>query len=242
VSIALAGVRVPPSACFLSKLQRNSVHPENDDQQPEKPSMNKGKVAVFLSGRGSNFVSIVRASRAGGANFVVRLVICDRKNAPGLKKASRLDIPAYYIDFREFPDKSAFENEICALLERENIELICLAGYMRLLGPVLLARYAGRIMNIHPALLPSFPGLDAQAQALRHGVKISGCTVHFVDAGTDTGPIIAQRAVMVRDDDDEETLSKRILRQEHRLYPRAIRQFFAGRLQVRGRNIIITKE
>jgi phosphoribosylglycinamide formyltransferase-1 len=167
----------------------------------------------------------------------VRLVVSDRINAPGLKKAARAGIPAHGIDPRQFPDKAAYEKRICALLRHENIDLICLAGYMRLVGPVLLARYPGRILNIHPALLPSFPGLDAQAQALRQGVKISGCTVHFIDAGTDTGPIIAQRAVVVRNGDDEDALSKRILRQEHRLYPWVIRQFFAGRLQIIGRTV-----
>jgi len=182
---------------------------------------------------------MVHASRNAGANFSVRLVICDRKDAPGLKKATRFGIPAYHISPKQFPDKAAYENEICAHLERENIELICLAGYMRLVGPVLLARYPQRIMNIHPALLPAFPGLDAQEQALNYGVKVSGCTVHFVDAGTDSGPVIAQRAVAVREGDTEETLSRRILRQEHRLYPWAIRQFFTGRLQIRGRTVII---
>ncbi|MBN2346796.1 MAG: phosphoribosylglycinamide formyltransferase [Candidatus Aminicenantes bacterium] len=204
--------------------------------------MKKGRVAVFLSGRGSNFVSITRAARAKGSNYTVRLVICDRPEAPGLEKAARMGIPAHFVDPGKFPGKFAYEASIRGLLEREGIELICLAGYMRLVGPVLLERYAGRILNIHPALLPSFPGLDAQARALRHGVKVSGCTVHFVDAGTDTGPIIAQQAVPVRDDDDEAALARRILRQEHRLYPWAISQFFAGRLQIRGRTVIIRKK
>jgi phosphoribosylglycinamide formyltransferase-1 len=220
-------------------MGRNLSEPANDDQQPAKPIMNKGRVAVFLSGRGSNFAAMVRASRQAGANFSVRLVICDRKGAQGLKKADRFGIPAYHISPKQFPDKAAYENEICTHLERENIELICLAGYMRLVGPVLLARYPQRIMNIHPALLPSFPGLDAQEQALRYGAKISGCTVHFVDAGTDSGPVIAQRPVTVRADDNADTLGKRILRHEHRLYPWAIRQFFAGRLQIQGRTVII---
>ncbi len=204
--------------------------------------MSKGKVAVLLSGRGSNFVAIVRASRLPNANFTVCLAISDRGSAPGLKKASRLGIPALHLDPKQFPGKSAYEEAVCALLEREHADLVCLAGYMRLVGPVLLRRYGGRILNIHPALLPSFPGLDGQLQALRHGVKVSGCTVHFVDAGTDTGPILAQQAVAVRDTDDVETLSRRILRQEHRLYPRAISQFFAGRLQIRGRRVIMVSE
>jgi phosphoribosylglycinamide formyltransferase-1 len=124
-------------------------------------------------------------------------------------------------------------------LERENIELVCLAGYMRLIGPELLEKFAGRIMNIHPALLPSFPGLHAQRQALGHGVKISGCTVHFVNSGLDNGPIIAQQTVPVLSADNEDTLSQRILRQEHRLYPRAIRLYFASRLQIIDRTVII---
>jgi phosphoribosylglycinamide formyltransferase-1 len=204
--------------------------------------MSKGKVAVLLSGRGSNFAAIVRASRLAGANFTVCLAISDRGNAPGLKKAARFGIPAHHVDPKSFAGKEAYEGEICARLEREHVDLVCLAGYMRLVGPVMLNRYAGRILNIHPALLPSFPGLDAQLQALRHGVKVSGCTVHFVDAGTDTGPIVAQRAVAVRHDDDEESLSRRILRQEHRLYPWAIFQFFAGRLQIEGRTVIMKNE
>jgi phosphoribosylglycinamide formyltransferase-1 len=201
--------------------------------------MSKGRVAVLLSGRGSNFAAIVRASRAGDANFTVRLAISDRADALGLAKAARFGVPAYFVDPKRFASKEAYETEIGALLEREGIELVCLAGYMRLVGPVLLGKYPGRILNIHPALLPSFPGLDAQAQALRHGVKVSGCTVHFVDAGTDTGPIVAQRAVEVRDDDDEEALSRRILRQEHRLYPRVISRFFASRMQIRGRTVTL---
>jgi len=207
-----------------------------------KSNTKTGKVAVFLSGRGSNFAAIVRASRAKGANFSVRLVISDRPDAPGLKKAARFGIPAQHVDPKRFAGKAEYEKAICSLLDREDIDLVCLAGYMRLVGPVLLGRYPGRILNIHPALLPSFPGLDAQAQALRHGVKVSGCTVHFVDSGTDTGPIIAQRAVPVRPDDDEETLKRRILRQEHRLYPRVISRFFADGLQINGRTVTMAEK
>lgn len=201
--------------------------------------MNKGNIAVLLSGRGSNFVAIARASRAAGSNFTVRLVISDRINAAGLKKAARLGIPAQHVNPKSFPDKAAYEARLCQLLESERVDLVCLAGYMRLVGPVLLSCFPDRILNIHPALLPAFPGLDAQAQALRFGVKVSGCTVHFVDAGTDSGPIIAQKAVALRAGDNLQTLSRRILRQEHRLYPQAISLFFAGRLQIVGRTVII---
>ncbi len=201
--------------------------------------MKKGNIAVLLSGRGSNFVAIVRASRAAGANFAVRLAISDRGDAAGLKKAARLGIPAHHVNPGDFPGKAAYEARLCELLESERIELVCLAGYMRLAGPVLLGRFPDRILNIHPALLPSFPGLDAQAQALRFGVKVSGCTVHFVDAGTDSGPIIAQKAVALRPGEGLEALKRRILRQEHRLYPQAISLFFAGRLQIDGHAVII---
>lgn len=203
--------------------------------------MKKGNVAVLLSGRGSNFAAIVRSSRADDANFTVRLAVSDCGEAAGLKKAARFGIPAHHVDPTLFPGKAAYETRLCELLEHEKIDLVCLAGYMRLVGPVLLGRFPGRILNIHPALLPSFPGLDAQAQALRHGVKVSGCTVHFVDSGTDTGAIIAQQAVAVRPGDDVERLSRRILRQEHVLYPRVISMFFAGRLQIAGRTVIISE-
>ncbi len=201
--------------------------------------MKKGNVAVLLSGRGSNFSAIVRASRRPASRFAVRLAVSDRPDAGGLRRAARLGVPALHLDPRAFADKAAYETRLCAILKGSDIDLVCLAGYMRLAGPVLLAGFPGRILNIHPALLPAFPGLDAQGQALRHGVKVSGCTVHFVDAGTDSGPIVLQRAVAVRPGDDAESLSRRILRQEHRLFARAIDLFFAGRLQISGRAVII---
>jgi phosphoribosylglycinamide formyltransferase-1 len=205
----------------------------------EQPTMTKGKVAVLLSGRGSNFAALVRDSRKTEANYTIRLVISDQENAPGLRKALGFNIPSHCLPPGKFSGQGAREREICAILERAGIELVCLAGYMRLIGPELLEKFPGRVMNIHPSLLPSFPGLHAQRQALRHGVKISGCTVHFVDSGLDSGPIIAQQAVRVRPDDSEDSLSRRILRQEHRLYPRAVRLYFAGRLQIQGRNVIM---
>ncbi len=183
--------------------------------------------------------AMVRASRKADANFSIRLIISDQENALGLRKAATFNIPAYCLPLINFKDKSAQEREICAILEREGIELVCLAGYMRLIGPELLEKFPGRIMNIHPSLLPSCPGLHAQRQALRQGLKISGCTVHFVDSGLDSGPIIAQQAVRIREDDDEDSLSSRILIQEHRLYPMAIRHYFAGHLQIRDQRVII---
>lgn len=183
--------------------------------------------------------AIFRASRKPDANFSIQLVISDQENAPGLGKAEAFGIPSHCLPLKKFPDKRSQEHEICALLEREVIDLVCLAGYMRLIGSELLENFPGRIMNIHPALLPSFPGLHAQRQALRHGAKVSGCTVHFVDSDLDGGPIIVQQAVQVHAADSEDTLSQRILRQEHRLYPRAIRLYFAGSLQIQGRTVII---
>ena len=164
-----------------------------------------------------------------------------KKNAAGLKKAERLGIKRYYIAPKQFLNKSDYENELIKILETERIDLICLAGFMRLIGNKLLQKFPNRIMNIHPALLPSFPGLHAQQQALTHGVKITGCTVHFVDAGIDTGPIIAQKAVFVKEGDSEEILSKRILRQEHRLYPKAVQLYFSGCLHLDGKKVIISK-
>jgi phosphoribosylglycinamide formyltransferase-1 len=201
--------------------------------------MNKGRVAVLLSGRGSNMAAIFRASRKADANFSIHLVISDQENAPGLRKATAFGIPSHCLPLGKFPDKGLQEREICALLQREGIELVCLAGYMRLIGPELLQKFPGRILNIHPSLLPSFSGMHAQRQALRHGVKVSGCTVHFVDSGLDSGPIIIQQAVQVRADDSENSLSQRILRQEHRLYAHAIQLYFAGHLQIQNRTVII---
>ncbi|HSQ34599.1 MAG TPA: phosphoribosylglycinamide formyltransferase [Candidatus Binatia bacterium] len=201
--------------------------------------MKKGRVAVLLSGRGSNFAAMVRDAREADANYAVRLVISDQESAPGLKKAFAFGIPGYCLPRENFSDQAAHEQEIVSILENAGIELVCLAGYMRLVGPVLLNKCPERIMNIHPSLLPACPGLHAQRQALRHGLKVSGCTVHFVDPGLDSGPIIAQQAVRVHGDDNEDSLSRRILRQEHRIYPQAIRLYFAGRLQISGRRVIM---
>jgi phosphoribosylglycinamide formyltransferase 1 len=202
--------------------------------------MTRGKIAVLLSGRGSNFTAMVRDSRRADANYSVCLVVSDQENAPGLRKAAAFGIPAHGLPLKTFADRAAQEREICRLLESAGIDLVCLAGYMRLIGPELLEKFPGRILNIHPSLLPACPGLNAQRQALRQGLKVSGCTVHFVDSGLDSGPIIAQQAVRVRANDDENSLSLRILRQEHLLYPRVIRLYFAGRLQIRGRRVIIS--
>lgn len=194
---------------------------------------------MLLSGRGSNFLSILDYSRRDDSPFSVNLVISDNEMAPGLERARQEGLLALAVKPSDFADRAAYEAEICRRLESQRTDLVCLAGYMRLVGKTLLARYPGRIMNVHPALLPAFPGLHAQKQALDWGVRVSGCTVHFVDAGMDTGPIILQQTVPVYDGDDEEMLSSRILAEEHRLYPQAITLFFNGCLTRQGRKVTI---
>jgi phosphoribosylglycinamide formyltransferase-1 len=199
----------------------------------------KGRVAVLLSGRGSNFEAIYQNSLKQDANFEVIVVISDKKNARGLERAREFGLNAFHVSPKKLKPKELYEGKILEILKANNVELICLAGYMRIVGETLLSAYNGRIINIHPALLPSFPGLHGQKQALDYGVKVSGCTVHFVDAGVDTGPIILQKTVEVKEDDTEETLSQRILKQEHQLYSKAVTLFFENRLQIQGRRVII---
>jgi phosphoribosylglycinamide formyltransferase-1 len=199
----------------------------------------KGRVGVLLSGRGSNFEAIYQNSQKPDANFEVAAVISDKKDAPGLARAEELGLNAYFVSPKELKPKEVYETRILEILAGHRVELVCLAGYMRIVGETLLSAYEGRTLNIHPALLPSFPGLHAQKQALDHGVKVSGCTVHFVDAGVDTGPIILQKAVEVLETDDEETLSQRILAREHQLFSKAITLFFENRLKIVGRKVII---
>jgi phosphoribosylglycinamide formyltransferase 1 len=199
----------------------------------------KGRVAILLSGRGSNFEALYHRSLNNDANFEIAVVISDKQEARGLERARQLGLDAYHVSPRELKPKEAYEQKILEILDSRRVELVCLAGYMRIAGETLLSGYKGRIMNIHPALLPAFPGLKAQQQALDYGVKISGCTVHFVDAGVDTGPIILQKSVPVEENDSEESLSERILAEEHQLYSRAVTLFFQNRLKIRGRRIII---
>lgn len=207
------------------------------DRNSETP---KGNVAVLLSGRGSNFLSILEHSRQKHSCYRVSLVISDNEQAAGLLKAREEGLPAIAHNPAIYPNRKQYEETLCRHLEAHQIELVCLAGYMRLVGKTLLQKFRDRILNIHPSLLPAFPGLNAQKQALDWGVKISGCTVHFVDSGMDTGPIILQQAIPVYDEDSEETLSERILKQEHRIYPEAISLYFTGRLTRRGRQVTIS--
>ncbi len=197
------------------------------------------KLGVLISGRGTNLQSIIDAVERGELRAAIKLVISNRADAPGLIRAQRIEIPTRVIDHRRFASREEFDRALVDALNAAHVELVACAGFMRLLSPVMVNAFPHRIMNIHPSLLPAFPGLNAQKAALEHGARVAGCTVLFVTPGTDNGPIIAQAAVPVMPDDDEQTLSDRILAQEHRIYPLAISLFQQGRLQVSGREVII---
>lgn len=195
-------------------------------------------VAILLSGRGSNFVALYDAVRRGEIPARIVLVLSNVVGAPGLERAADLGLPTAIVPHAGQPSRAAHEHEVLAALEASGAEWVCLAGYMRLLSSEFVRRYERRILNVHPSLLPAFPGLDAQRQALLAGVKIAGCTVHFVDEGLDSGPIVAQRAVPVRDDDDESSLAARILVEEHRAYPKALGRLLAGGWRIAGRRVL----
>ncbi|HAG07420.1 MAG: Folate-dependent phosphoribosylglycinamide formyltransferase PurN [Clostridia bacterium 62_21] len=197
------------------------------------------RVGVMASGRGSNCQAIIDAAESGRLPARVVVVVSDKAGAQVLERARRHGIPAVFVDYTAYPSKEEYEKVVLAVLRRHEVELVCLAGYMRLVGRVLLEAFPNRIMNIHPALLPAFRGLHAQRQAWEYGVRFSGCTVHFVDEGMDTGPIILQAVVPVFQHDTPETLAARILEQEHRIYVEAVKLFAEGRLQVDGRRVWI---
>jgi phosphoribosylglycinamide formyltransferase 1 len=196
-------------------------------------------VGVLISGRGSNLQAIIDATEKGIIPAKVAVVISNRADAYGLERAKKHGIPTAVFDPKKFEDKNTYELEIVKVLKEHKADLVCLAGYMRIIGTVLLEHFQKKILNIHPALLPSFPGLHVQKAALDHGAKISGATVHFVDEGCDTGPIIIQAPVSILEDDTEETLSARILEQEHKIYPEAIKLFAEGKLKIEGRKVKI---
>ena len=196
------------------------------------------RLAVLLSGRGSNFLAIHQAIVDRRLDAEIVCVISNQPDAPGLARARELGLSAHAINHRDYPNRAAHEEEVLRVLAEAEPDFICLAGYMRLLTPVFIAAFPHRILNIHPSLLPAFPGVDAQAQALAHGVKVSGCTVHFVDENLDAGPIIVQRTVPVRDDDTVETLSARILEQEHIAYVEALQKLASRRWRIDGRRVI----
>lgn len=199
----------------------------------------KHPIVVLISGSGTNLQAIIDACESGFIPCRISLVISNKKEAYGLVRAEKHGIPTAVVDHRQFETREDFERELIRVIEPHKPELICLAGFMRVLTPLFVNTFKNKIMNIHPALLPSFPGTHGQKQALEYGVKFSGATVHFVDEGTDTGPIIIQAVVPVYDDDTEETLAKRILKEEHKIYPLAIRYFFEGRLEIVGRRVIL---
>ena len=196
-------------------------------------------IGVLASGRGTNLQAIIEAIEDGKIAGEIKVVMSDHPKACALKRAQQYLIDTRYIDFKEFKNREDFDKEVIKILKEKKIDLVVLAGYMRILSPYFIRTYQNKIMNIHPALLPSFPGLYAQKQAIGNGVKISGCTVHFVDEGVDSGPIILQKAVEMSDDDTEESLTEKILEEEHQIYPRAIQLFSQGRLIIKGRKVFI---
>ena len=196
-------------------------------------------IGVLVSGNGSNLQAIIDQSEKGALSAQVACVISNKAEAYALERARNHNISAIYLDHRTYAGRESYDAAVVETLRSHGVQLVVLAGFMRIVTPVLLEAFPHAVMNIHPALLPAFPGLHAQRQALDHGVKISGCTVHFVDEGTDTGPIIIQAAVPVLDDDTEETLSARIHQEEHRIYPEAVRLFAEGRLRVEGRKVYV---
>jgi len=200
------------------------------------------RVGVLASGRGSNLRAILSGVEARRIRAEVVVVLSDRSGAGALDIARDHGVEALVLDPTPHPGREGYDRALIALLEERRVGLVCLAGYMRILGPVFVRHFEGRLLNIHPALLPAFPGLHAQRQALEHGVRIAGATVHFVDEGVDTGPIVLQAAVSVRQDDTEATLSDRILAEEHRIYPEAIRLFAEGRLRLEDRRVRILEE
>jgi phosphoribosylglycinamide formyltransferase-1 len=196
------------------------------------------RLGILISGRGSNMQSIVAACEAGTVPADVAVVLSNQASAPGLTWARQRGLETAVLSHRDFPDREAHDRAVVAELEAAAVDWICLAGYMRLLSPVLIDAYPERILNIHPSLLPAFPGLDAQHQAWQWGVKVSGCTVHLVDVELDHGPIVLQRAVSVLEDDTADSLSARILEQEHIAYPEALRLLLTRTWHIRRRRVV----
>lgn len=203
--------------------------------------MKKVKLGVLISGRGSNMQAIMDSIEKGKLSAEIKIVISDVKDAYGLERAGKHGIKTLWVDRKKYFSREDFDRAITAVLREHGVELIILAGYMRVLSPYFIKEFRMRIMNIHPALLPSFPGLHVQKKAVDYGVKYSGCTVHFVDEGTDTGPVILQAVVPVLDSDTEDTLSERILVEEHKIYSKAIQLYAEGKLEIKGRRVFVKK-
>ncbi len=198
----------------------------------------KVPIAILISGRGTNMKALIEASLEGRLRADVRVVLSNKADAAGLEFARSVGIPTVVMSHRDYPAREDYDRALVAELRGRGVEYVALAGFMRILTAEFLGPFKGRVVNIHPALLPSFPGIHSQKQALDYGVRITGCTVHFVDEGTDTGAIIAQRAVSVMDDDDEDSLSARILAQENTLYPEALDDVLSGRVRIDGRRTV----
>jgi phosphoribosylglycinamide formyltransferase-1 len=202
----------------------------------------KKRIGVLLSGRGSNFEALAANVASGRIpNAEIAIALSNREDARGIEKARALGIEARVISSKGL-EREAYDKLVVAALQERRVDLVCLAGYMRLLSPQFVAAFHNRILNIHPSLLPAFPGMEAQRQALEHGAKFSGCTVHFVDENLDAGPIVLQACVPVEDSDTPETLSERILREEHRIYAEAVRIVLEGRFRVAGRRVLLTSD
>jgi phosphoribosylglycinamide formyltransferase-1 len=196
-------------------------------------------IGVLISGSGTNLQAIIDAIEGKRLDAKIQVVLSNRADAYGIVRAKNHGIATEVLDHKRFPSREAFDQAVVDILRARQVELAVLAGFMRLLSPVFVTAYSNRIMNIHPALLPSFPGLHVQRKAIEHGVRFSGCTVHFVNEQCDEGPIIIQAVVPIFPDDTEESLSARILKQEHRIYPQAIQFYSAGRLRVEGRKVFV---
>ena len=199
-------------------------------------------IGILASGSGTNLQAIIDAIEDGRVPAEIRLIICNRPSAKALERAERHRLDAELVDHKAFPSREAFDQHVVDLLRDRGVELVCLAGFDRLLSSVFVRAFQGRILNIHPALLPAFPGLHAQRQALDYGVRIAGCTVHIVDEQTDHGPIVIQAAVPVYSDDTVESVTERILAEEHRIYPEAVCLFAEGRIHIDGRRIRVADE
>jgi phosphoribosylglycinamide formyltransferase-1 len=205
---------------------------------PFSPDPNNRRLGVLISGRGSNLQAIIDAIGDGRLNATIAVVISNRADAAGLDRARKAGIETVHLDHLAYPSRNAYDAELVAALRARDVRLVCLAGFMRLLGPTFIDAFPNAILNIHPSLLPAFPGVDAQQQALDHGVRVSGATVHLVTNELDAGPIVLQSAVEVREDDTTETLAARILVEEHKLYPKAIQLVLDGRIRVEGRRVL----
>ena len=200
----------------------------------------KKRLGILLSGRGSNFMAIADNVASGAVpDAEIAVVISNRSDAPGLEEAKRRGLDARLLPSKGL-EREAYDRQVVAVLKEKQVDLVCLAGFMRLLSPYFVSQFPNRVLNIHPSLLPAFPGLEAQRQALEHGVKFTGCTVHFVDENLDAGPVVQQAVVAILDEDTEATLSARILAEEHRIYSEAVKLVLSGKWKIAGRRVLRT--